>query len=91
MSVERLVNLKQVTQPEPCKHSKSHAEKKQVAKVKCHLPHYFEPYLNQFYVNYPPVSSSFRFDIVPNKMIATASLIIPYPKSTAFNTGNFYG
>jgi len=30
-------------------------------------------------------------DIVPNKIIATASLMIPSPKRTAFKTGNFYG
>lgn len=29
--------------------------------------------------------------MVPNKIMATASFMIPSPKRTAFRTGNFYG
>lgn len=41
------------------------------------------------YVN--PSFSMFKLAIVRNKTIATASLIIPSPKRTAFNTGNLSG
>lgn len=41
------------------------------------------------YVN--PSSSSFSYDTVRNKMIATASFIMPYPKSTALRTGYLSG
>jgi len=54
------------------------------------LLYHFVSILIHLYVNSPPVSSSFSFETVPNKIIATASLRIPYPNSTAFNTGNFY-
>jgi hypothetical protein len=33
----------------------------------------------------------FNSPTVRNNIIATASLIIPYPNNTAFNTGYFYG
>lgn len=91
MLVKRLVNFKKVTQPESRKHSKCHAEEEKVTEIKRHLSNDFKSELNNKYVNYPPVSSSFRFEIVPKRIIATASLIMPSPKSTALRTGNFSG
>ena len=44
-----------------------------------------------YYVKLLPDSDNFKSETVLNNIIATASLIIPYPNNTALSTGYFSG
>ena len=66
--------------PNPVKHPKATEEAKRYVKFNI---------ISKITPKVKPVSSIFNPWIVLNKIIATASLIIPSPKSTAFRTGYF--
>jgi hypothetical protein len=87
--VDALVGFEEIAESEARERPEGHAEEEEVAEVKKHLFDYFVSTSQQKYVNYPPVSSMCNFDMVPNRMMATASLRMPSPKSTALRTGNF--
>lgn len=89
MFVDRFISFEQITESEPTESAKGHAEEKEIRKIKKHFLNNFKSTYSMRYVNYPPISSNFSFETVPNNMMATASFKMPYPNRTALRTGNF--
>lgn len=89
MFVDGLIHFEEIAESKAAESSKGNAEEKKIAKIKKHLLDNLIPYLIELYVISPPASANCRLDIVPKRIIATASFRIPSPKRTALSTGNF--